>query len=132
MAAAKALRNLDFPEGRRTPFAYRRITSILADMRRVVPAALTFGAVGLLNRHFERWHQFGLVLGSACGQEIDLRDDEQARQLRQVVLEFCPQFRIAAEEHFGFESGIDALFAARSLESLQNLGTDLGQQLPIR
>src|SRR5258708_40160661 len=96
MAAKKKSRDnaFDFGESGGTAFADRRVPGIFTDVSGVIPTAITFAALGLVNRDFQRRNEFGVVVGCAGGQEIDLRNDEQPGQLRQMIIELGSPRRI--------------------------------------
>jgi hypothetical protein len=98
MAAKNKSRDnaFDFGESGGTAFTDRRVPGIFTDVSGVIPTAITFAAFGLVDRDFQRRNQFGVVVGCARGQEIDLRNDEEPGQLRQMIIEPGSQFRIAA------------------------------------
>src|SRR5215469_7746392 len=73
---AKPSRNriaLQLPENRRTPFADRRILRVLADQRRIIPAALALCAVG---RFYLDLQVPGAIAGNSMLQ-LYLRNNEQ-------------------------------------------------------
>jgi len=54
----------------------------------VVPAVVAFFAVGFLNGDGKRGDGFGFEIAVAGGQEIHLRDDEEAGQVGELGFEF--------------------------------------------
>src|SRR3989440_6631672 len=63
----------DFGEGGGAALADGWVAGIFADVGRVVPAAIAFGAVGFLNGDGKGGDGFGFEIAVAGGQEIHLR-----------------------------------------------------------
>ena len=96
----------------------------------VVPAAVALFAVGLLNSDRKGGGSFGFEIAVAGGEEIHLRDDEEAGQVGELGLEFCFELEVSAEKNFGFEAGVDFLFVAGGFEGFQDFGADFGKKFP--
>jgi len=77
----------DFGESRGAAFADGRVARVFADVSGIVPAALAFDAVSFVNADFERWDHFRFEVWSASTEKTDLRNNEQARQLSQMIFQ---------------------------------------------
>src|SRR5438874_11920882 len=113
-SARRFAARFDFGEGWGAAFADGWVTGIFADVGGVVLAAVAYFAAGFLNGDGKRGDGVGYEIAVAGGEEIHLRDDEEAGQVGELRLEFCFELEVSAEEDFGFEARIDFLFVARS------------------
>jgi len=70
-----------FGEGGGAALADGWVAGVFAHVSGVVPAVVAFFAVGFLNGDGKRGDGFGFEIAVAGGQEIHLRDDEEAGQV---------------------------------------------------
>src|SRR5205823_100932 len=97
----------DFGEGGGAAFADGWVTGIFADVGGVVPAAVAFFAVGFLNGDGKRGDGVGYEIAVAGGEEIHLRDDEEAGQVGELRLEFCFELEVSGEADEGAGNFVD-------------------------
>ena len=72
----------DFGNGFTASFADRRIAWIFADVRGEIPATIALLALGALDSDFESRHNIRSEITLASVDQIDLRDNEEAGELR--------------------------------------------------
>src|SRR5271156_7087463 len=83
---------LDFIQRFRAALAYRWISRVFPDVRRIVPAAFALLPVSFLNGYFER------SAASTHAGNFNLGDDEQSRQHCEIRLQFSLQSQIAVQQ----------------------------------
>src|SRR5580704_7885587 len=119
-----ATRFFDFGDGFATALADRRIALVFADVNRVVPATRALLAFGLLNRDLEAGDRVGAIVAGARVEKIDLRNDEEAGKLRQILLQLGFELERSVEQNLRLETSVDFLVVARGLKRFQNFASD--------
>src|SRR5271163_1355841 len=80
--------SLNFGDRGEAAVAKRGVRGALADVRRVIPAALAFLAVGALHAYLQAFHAYSRRAAvNRTGCDLNSRNDEERRKLRGVFLQ---------------------------------------------
>src|SRR5467141_2355464 len=96
--------SLDFIKRFHAAFANCRVVSVLTHMRRIIPAALAFRAVGAKHRDTQARKQLGFlpILGRRISK-FDLRHDEQRREPALVLFKQRGEVTPRTQQNLRFE-----------------------------
>src|SRR6266550_161551 len=79
---------LDFIKRFHAAFANRRVVRVLTNMRRIIPAAFAFRAVGAKHRDTQAWKHVGFLPFRGCrAGEFHLRNDKERRERCFILFE---------------------------------------------